>query len=109
MAEMSGERRSNRRYPIELPARYRVISHDQTITEGVGVTSNMSSGGIALASDAELTPSSIIEVWVTWPVVLDSVSCVELHIAGLVVRSSGLGAAIQIKRHEFETCRNEPG
>ena len=105
---MSGERRSNRRYPIELPARYRVISHDQTIT-GVGVTRNMSSGGIALASDAELTPSSIIEVWVTWPVVLDSVSCVELHIAGLVVRSSEREAAIQMKRHEFETLPERVG
>jgi hypothetical protein len=109
MAAFSGDRRSNRRYPIQLPVRYRVIRKDQTNAEGVGETRNISSGGIALASDAELPPSSIIELWVTWPVVLDSVSCVELHIAGLVVRSSGLEAAIQMKRHEFETCRNEPG
>jgi hypothetical protein len=54
-----------------------------------------------------LPPSSIIELWVTWPVFFDNLSCVDLHISGLVVRSSGLEAAIQIKRHGFEICRRD--
>ena len=105
MVEISGERRSNRRYRIELPVRYRVIGKDQSIAEGVGTTRDISSGGIALSSETELPAGSVIELWVNWPAVTEDVSCVKLRVAGRVVRSSGVKAAIQIKRHDFMTCR----
>jgi hypothetical protein len=105
MATTLVERRSNRRYRLEMPARYRAIKQDQAIVSGVGLTQDMSSGGIALTADAELPRGSLIEAWVTWPATSEDMTCVELHIAGRVVRSSGLEAAIEMKRHAFVTYR----
>jgi hypothetical protein len=67
----------------------------------------MSSGGIAVASDAELPNGSLFEAWITWPAISDEMACVELHVAGRVVRSSGREAAIQMKRHDFVVYRKD--
>jgi hypothetical protein len=107
MDELAGERRSRRRYRLELPVRYRVLKKNHYPGSGVGITRDISSGGIAVASDAELPAGSIIELWVVWPVVAEDVTCVELRIAGRVVRSSHTEAGIQMKRHEFLLSRKE--
>ena len=104
MAGTSGERRSSRRYQMELPVRYRVLTKQPTT--GVGVTRNLSSGGVAFVSDSEIPTGEIIELWVAWPVAED-VRRVELRTAGRVVRSSGAETAIQSRRHAFVTLRKD--
>ena len=104
MTDMSHERRLRRRYRLELPVRYHVLKKDQSLASGVGFSRDISSGGVAVAVDAELPLGSTIELWVTWPAV-DDLHSVELRVAGRVVRSSQTEAAIQIKRHDFVSSR----
>jgi hypothetical protein len=69
------------------------------------LTRDLSSGGVAFDSDAELPIGEIIELWITWPAAAEETSCMKLRIAGRVVRSLGVATAIQTKRHDFVTCR----
>jgi hypothetical protein len=107
MANTLGDRRSARRYRLEMPLRYRILRQDHSTASGVGLTTDMSSGGMAVASDAELPNGSLFEAWITWPAVSEEAACVELHVAGRVIRSSGRDAAIQMKRHDFVVYRKE--
>jgi hypothetical protein len=97
---------------LELPVRYQVQTNDQEEKEvafgvRIGVTINISSGGVAFTSDTEMPTGSIIELWVTWPAVSYEATCMELRIIGQVVRSSQNEAAIQMKRHDFVTSRKK--
>jgi hypothetical protein len=96
------ERRSHRRYGLELPLRYRLLKKTP-ITVEVGMTRNMSSGGAALLIDSELAVGEQIELWVEWPG--SPQNRIELHLAGEVVRSGRADTAIIIKRHDFVAAK----
>jgi hypothetical protein len=102
MEQIPGERRAHRRYPIELPLRYRVAMKDQVTMSGRGVTRDISSGGVAFACDTDLPVGSPIEIRVTWPVGSREMSDLELRMAGRVVRSARPHTAVQLQRHSFE-------
>jgi len=95
------DRRVHRRYPLRLPVRYSVSEPYPPALSGVDFTQNLSSGGVALTSDAPLHIDRIINIWVSWSVKAVEFSNLELRMTGRVVRSNRTEIAIQVKRHDF--------
>jgi hypothetical protein len=100
--QLFSERRSKRRYQIELPVGYSGLNEDLLRISGAGLTRDISSGGLVFATEAQLPTGSAIELWLTWPTI-DAMTEVELRVVGRVVRSTPTDTAIQIKRHDFAT------
>src|SRR5207249_2031916 len=71
---ISEDRRSKRRYPIELPVQYKVMKNYLVMGTGSGNSLDLSSGGIAFTSTAPLKIGSYLELSVSWPVMLNQ-SC----------------------------------
>lgn len=106
MGEISGERRYARRYRLQLPLRYRLVQKNQPVaSEGVGLTRDMSSGGIAFEADSQIPLNSVLEVWITWPAPGEDASAIELHAACTVVRTTGSEIGLKVKRHDFVSIR----
>lgn len=96
------ERRSRQRFPLALAVEYRMLGKAERF--GSGQTRNISSTGL-LFEIAEPQPlSGSIELMVSWPCLLDGMCALKLVMRGRIVRSEGIGIAIQSKQHEFRTA-----
>ena len=102
---LGGERRSNRRYPIDLSMRYDLGRQEGP--EGAGMGSgqvvNISSGGVLISSDCPIAPGVRIRLRLEWPARLNDAIPLALHIEGRTVRSSGPLTAVRILKSEFRT------
>ena len=98
-----GDRRSRCRFNLDLKVSYRVISWHQVCDGGIGQTIDISSKGVAFTSERALKAGTIIELSVSWPVLLDKTCLLQLVATGPVVRSSDAVTAIGIERYEFRT------
>jgi hypothetical protein len=98
-----GERRSNRRYGMQLQLRWKLVHRRRALDSGTGWTVNMSSGGIMIETGVYLPAGSNVELSIVWPVLLHEVTPMQLIINGRIVRCSERGAAIRIAAHEFRT------
>jgi hypothetical protein len=107
MSQIFGDRRSNQRYCLELPLRYRLVGRHAIPATGSGVTRDLSSVGAAFVSDVELSAGNTIELWLDWPAVAQDAISVELHVAGRIVRSAGNDVVVKIHRHQFIVTRRE--
>jgi PilZ domain len=99
---ISGDRRSHRRFPIEMELEYKLINATTVVAQGSGRTRNMSSGGILFEGSEEAPSGVCVELTIRWPVVWDSAGFVRLWAFGHVVRSGSDGTAIQISRYQFQ-------
>src|SRR5579872_2573118 len=97
------DRRDDRRYPIELELRYKVIARSRTPLEGTGRTLNMSSGGILFGGDQSLPAGAFVELSINWPVLLQNTRPLTLLIVGRVVRCQDDRVAVKTNRYEFMT------
>src|SRR5690349_9043545 len=103
-AEVSGDRRNKRRYPIELPVQYKIMKNYLVMGTGSGNSLDLSSGGIAFTSTAPLKIGSYLELSVSWPVMLNQSCPLKLVASGRVVRSDQTCTAISLDRYEFRTA-----
>ena len=92
------------RYPLELSAEFTLLPKGQATRHGVGTTLNVSSGGLLLACKDNLPPGAEIEVTIRWPFLVDGARFLKLRITGHIVRSNGMGVAIQTSHSEFRTA-----
>jgi hypothetical protein len=99
----NGNRRQGRRYAIQLELQYKLLRRQQVVLYGGGVTSNISSGGVAFRTENVLPPGSPVELAIDWPVLLQNTCALKLVIFGRVVRSGERGTAIRLSRYEFRT------
>lgn len=99
ISEISGERRSRRRYAIGLPLRYQAME-DRRHT-GMGTTINISSSGLVFESRDYLPVGSYIDVLISWPVRSPDKRPLQVAVQGRVVRNDAVTTAVQIVRHEF--------
>jgi hypothetical protein len=107
--KIQGDRRLQRRYPIELDLEFRIVDDDKVVSTGTGKTGNMSSGGV-LFYPAEGVPSGPhVELSVRWPAVLGNAPFLELRIFGRLVRSDSQGIAMRMSRYHFEKLGNPRG
>ena len=97
------DRRDDRRYPIELELRYKMVARNRNPMQGAGRTSNISSGGILFDGNQILPAGSFVELSIDWPVLLHNTRPLTLMIVGRVVRCDGGMIAIKTNRYEFLT------
>src|SRR5215813_5813762 len=103
VTEISQDRRSKRRYPIELPVQYKIVKNGLVLGIGKGSSIDLSSGGIAFTTDAPLRVGSYLELSISWPVLLNQSCALKLVAFGRVVRSEESRTAISLDRYEFRT------
>ncbi len=101
--QIAGDRREDRRYPIELELKYKLIRRRRVLDNGVGKTLNISSGGIFFESDRPLPVGLNVELSITWPVLLHSVAPMRLQVSGRLVRGERNRLAVRTVQHEFRT------
>jgi hypothetical protein len=107
--QISGDRRSKKRYALDLALTYRVLRKYRVMATGSGRTSNMSSSGLAFVTNDTFHVATYVELSISWPVLLNDNCLLKLIVEGTVVRSGGTSTAIRIKRHEFRTRRRLHG
>jgi hypothetical protein len=100
---ISGDRRTGRRYEIDLAVRYKVLGSQHVSRSGAGKTVNLSGEGIAFEMDGVLAPGSRVELAIAWPVRLHGTCALKLVVTGKVVRSYRTLTAIRMERYEFRT------
>ena len=100
------ERRRRIRFPVNLAAYYTADRRNDVC--GKGQTVNISSRGVLITSAHRLSPNTSIKVVIEWPVLLDDVCPVALHIHGRVVRSEGGLIAVRYVQHELRTQPKPP-
>ena len=101
------DRRSKVRYPVQLNVRYRATDPRNNIS-GIGLTLNMSSGGLLVMCQHDLRIGTRIEVQLDWPSKLNSTIPLKLVTVGSVVRSQSSIIAIKFCQYEFRTMRSTP-
>ena len=97
-----GDRRLQRRYPLELDLEFRITDGDKVVSTGAGRTGNMSSGGVLFHAGDDVPHGSNVELSVRWPAVLGDMPFLELHISGRLVRNDRHGIAMRTSRYHFE-------
>ena len=100
---IAGDRRQDRRYPIELELKYKLIRRKRVLETGVGRTLDLSSGGILFEADRPLPVGLNVELLITWPVLLHNIAPMRLLVGGRVVRSLHNRIALRTVQHEFRT------
>ena len=100
---ISGERRSDRRYRIQLDLRWKLIRRRKVQDIGAGRTVDLSSGGVCFDAGRPLPAGLNVELSIAWPVLLHNVAAMQLAVSGRIVRSQGMQAAVRITHHEFRT------
>jgi hypothetical protein len=90
------ERRSHRRFCIEIPVEYVVGNLCGTAT-----TSDISSGGVFIRSGRPLPVGKVATLMLKWPVMLSENAALWLQITGEVLRNDENGAAIRLARHKY--------
>jgi hypothetical protein len=101
------ERRSRRRFRIELDVSYACLSRQQP-SSGVGKVLNISSKGVRFTTEYALKHGMRVELSVNWPARLNDTCPLKLMIYGSVVRSENRAAAIRIEQYEFRTRASTP-
>ncbi|HZU28737.1 MAG TPA: PilZ domain-containing protein [Bryobacteraceae bacterium] len=98
------ERRSSRRFPIELDLLYRATGRRNRRYAGAGKTTNISSSGILFRTEDPLEPDINIEASIAWPVSLQSNVPLKLRVRGRVVRTEPGAAVVAIQQYAFHTA-----
>lgn len=101
--ELPVERRSKRRFVMEREIRFRVLDQDQIIAVGSGKTFNLSSSGVAFATEHVLPPGSFIELSIAWPALLENRCPLQLIGFGRILRCENGVVASTIEQYEFRT------
>ena len=103
VSEIGGDRRTRRRYDIDLHVQYKIFRQYQVSQTGTGKTINLSGDGIACEFDDVLKPGTAIELAIAWPVLLNKTCPLKLVVTGKVVRSDAILTAVRMERYEFRT------
>src|SRR5207247_17235 len=101
---ISGDRREDRRYQIQLELKWKLIRRRRVLDTGTGHTIDLSSGGILFDAGRHLPEGLNVELSLTWPVLLHNVAPMQLVVYGRIKRISGRLVAVQTTQHEFRTA-----
>lgn len=97
------DRRKKARFPMQRELRYKVLRDNRVVEIGTGRTVNLGSGGVAFRIDHELATGCLIELSISWPVLLDKNCAVRLVTFGRLLRSHGGVCACTVDKYEFRT------
>jgi PilZ domain len=102
------DRRSHRRYPVELDLEYRLMHYRRVLKAGLGKTCDISAKGVFFRADQALPKGLDVELSMDWPFRLDGRWRLQVKIDGKVLRSGESGTAVQIRNYEFRTRGSRP-
>ena len=97
------DRRKKFRFQMERELRYKLLENDATVASGTGRTVDISSNGVSYLGQHAAVPGTLIELSISWPVLLDDVCPMRLIIFGRVVRNVGFRTACTVDKYEFRT------
>ena len=97
------ERREKMRFSMVRELRFKLLEKDRIVASGFGTTANMSSGGVAFMSDAELPNGSYVELSISWPALLDEECPMRLIVFGRILRGSEYTKVCTVEKWEFRT------
>ena len=100
---ISGDRRGDRRYRIDLELRWKLIRRRKLRDAGTGRTIDLSSGGILFDAGRPLPAGHHVELSINWPVLLHNVAPLQLVVMGKIIRGDGGRIGVQMIQHEFRT------
>jgi hypothetical protein len=100
---IAGDRRSDRRYDLNLELRWKLIRRRRILETGTGQTIDFSSGGVLFDTGRVMPVGLNVELAIAWPVLLHNTAQLQLVVSGKIVRSVGSRTAIQMMQHEFRT------
>jgi PilZ domain len=100
------ERRASNRFALTLEVHYTVSGLYRPKVCGSGSTIDLSSSGLYFAADKPLLTGQKLHLSIDWPVLLDGGVQLQLAMSGVVVRTNGTAAALQIQRREFRARRS---
>jgi|SRR5579864_9567396 len=110
-SELGNDRRSKHRFTLRRELRFKVLENDRIVETGTSQTIDISSGGVAFEAEC-LKNGALVELSISWPVLLDETCLMRLIVFGRVVRASKHSAACTIDRYEFRTqarvCQPQP-
>ena len=102
---IQGDRRLQRRYPLQLDLEFRITDDDKVVSAGAGRTENISSGGV-LFHAAQSVPNGLhVELAVRWPAVLRDAPFLELRIFGRLIRSKTDRGVLALLDHRISKTR----
>ena len=101
---IAGDRRADKRYEIRLDLRWKLVRRRRVLETGAGYTVDLSSGGILFEAGRQLPVGFHLELWVSWPIMLHSVSPLQLFVRGKIVRSQDGRTAVRMQQHELRTA-----
>ncbi len=107
--KIPGDRRLQRRYPLELDVEFKIVDDDKVVSTGTGRTGNMSSGGVLFYAEEGVPSGPHVELAVRWPAVLGNAPFLELRIFGRLVRNNAQGLAMRMSRYHFEKLHDPRG
>jgi hypothetical protein len=99
------ERRGKSRFAIRRELRFKILEKEQVVSTGDGRTVDLSSQGVAFETPAKLSVGELLELSISWPVLLDETCLMQLVVFGHVVRTRRTVVACTIDRYEFRTQR----
>jgi PilZ domain-containing protein len=94
------ERRSRLRFSFELRVGFRTLGRSYPVT-GMGRIVNMSSTGMLIACQQEVSPGTAVELNIDWPTRLDGRIPLQLVAVGTVVRREVFSFAVSLERYHF--------
>ena len=100
---ISMERRSRVRFPLNLKVSFRAPGGSYPLA-GNGSVADISSGGVLIACDREISVGTRIELSVEWPVLLDGRVPLQLAAVGTVIRSEVVRFAVELEQYYFRTA-----
>jgi hypothetical protein len=100
---IGGDRRQDRRYPLQLDLKWKLIRRRRVLDTGSGQTIDVSSGGVLFEAGRHLPEGFNVELSISWPVLLHNVAPMQLVTTGKIVRADSRRVAMQTTQHEFRT------
>jgi hypothetical protein len=103
------DRRSKNRFAIRRDLYFKVMERERIVSTGAGHTTDISSVGVAFEAAGRFRPGNLVQLSISWPVLLDETCLMQLMIVGRVVRTGQQDVACTIDRYEFRTqARHAP-
>ncbi len=97
------ERRAKARFPLQQDVRYKVLEDNRIVGAGMGKTVDISSSGLALSIDQQVTPGAFMELSISWPVLLDNSTPMRLIVFGRVMPARAGKTVCTVDKYEFRT------
>jgi len=80
---------------------YSIVEGQKTIAAGTGVTTDLSSSGVAFTTQHSLKPGTLVELSTKWPKKAGGVRTILVGISGRIVRADAGIAACAISQYEY--------